>query len=155
MKVKILSLGKVRQDFVKKGEEEYLQRLRSWIQLDIRELPNERFSGLPENVLKEKEGALLLQNVSPTDFLVVLDEHGENLDSQGFSQFFEQRRQNAQNHLVFAIGGAFGWDEAVVKKASYTLSLSKLTFPYQLTRLILVEQLYRALTIIKRIPYHK
>ncbi len=155
MKIKILTMGKLRQDFIKKGEEEYLQRLRSWIQLDIRELPNERFSGLPESVLKEKEAALLFENVSPTDFLIVLDEHGKTFDSKAFSGIIEKRMQQGHGHTIFAIGGPFGWDPLVTERAGLVVSLSALTFPYQLTRLILIEQLYRALTLIKRIPYHK
>ncbi len=155
MKIKVISLGKVRQIFVREGEEEFLKRIRAWTAIDLLELPVEKFSSLPEAQLKEREAELFLKHIDQDDFVVVLDEIGRAKSSRELAKFIETRLHSGEASLVFAIGGAYGWAETAKKRANLLLSLSVLTFTYQMTRLILVEQIYRSLTIIKGLPYQK
>jgi 23S rRNA (pseudouridine1915-N3)-methyltransferase len=109
---------------------------------------------LSEAELKKSEAALLLQQLQKDDYLVLLDERGKQLSSPELAGFIQQRANESHKRLVFLIGGAFGVDEAIVKRADYTWSLSKLVFPHMLVRLILAEQLYRACTILRNEKYH-
>jgi 23S rRNA (pseudouridine1915-N3)-methyltransferase len=109
---------------------------------------------LSEMDLKKKEGEIILQWLKPGDYLVALDEHGKEFTSEGLAGFLQQRATESTKNIVFLIGGAFGLDEAVLKAAKIKWSLSALTFPHQLVRLILVEQLYRACTILQNEKYH-
>jgi len=155
MRIKLVSLGKIRQTFVRDGEQEYLKRVRAWAQFETLELAVEKFAALPDVQLREKEGELFLKQLDKDDFLVVLDEHGKPKTSRDFARFVEARMGQGVSSLVFAIGGASGWSEPVKARADLLFSLSPMTFTYQMTRLILIEQIYRALTIIKHVPYHK
>jgi|688.fasta_scaffold611625_2 23S rRNA (pseudouridine1915-N3)-methyltransferase len=153
MKVKIVTIGKVKQPFVEAGEEMYLERLRSKVKLSFREL--EPATNLPEPEMKRAEGEAVLSEVQGQDLLVVLDERGEGMSSEAFAKKLQRWMVSGKSSLVFALGGAFGHDEKVRAKADLVLSLSPLTFTYQMARLILVEQLYRAMSIIDGSPYHK
>jgi 23S rRNA (pseudouridine1915-N3)-methyltransferase len=104
--------------------------------------------------LKKKEGETILQWLRPEDFLVALDEKGRPFSSESLAGFIEQRATERTKNLVFLIGGAFGLDESLIRRSNRTWSLSSLTFPHQLVRLILAEQLYRACTIIRNEKYH-
>ena len=103
---------------------------------------------------KKKEGDVILSCLKPDDFLVTLDERGKQLTSEGLAQLIQQKADTGIRHLVFLIGGAYGIDEAVMKKAQFSWSLSQLVFPHQLVRLILAEQVYRACTILRNEKYH-
>jgi 23S rRNA (pseudouridine1915-N3)-methyltransferase len=153
MRIKIISVGKVKQPFVLEGESEYLPRMKGFAQITIREVATS--TELPEAQMKQAEAKAVLALVEPGDYFVVLDERGKSLTSHQLAQDFQNRMNQGVSSFCFAIGGAYGWDESIKEKASAVLSLSSMTFPYQLTRLILVEQLYRAMTILKGIPYHK
>lgn len=155
MKLKLLSIGKVRQSFVLEGEAEYLKRMKPHLPLEMVELDNEKLASLPEPQIIERESELMLGRLKAGDYLVVLDQRGKSLSSEKLAELLHSRMISGEGSCVFAIGGALGWSEAARKRADLLLSLSQLTFPYQLTRLILVEQLYRAVTIIKRLPYHR
>lgn len=109
---------------------------------------------LSEAELKKKEGETVLQWLKQDDYLVALDERGKSLTSEGLAGFIQQRATASTKNMVFVIGGAFGLDEAVLKRADYKWSLSPLTFPHQLVRLILAEQIYRACTILRNEKYH-
>ncbi len=109
---------------------------------------------LSEMDLKKKEGEIVLQWLRQEDFLVALDERGKNLTSEGLANFIQQRATESTKNVVFLIGGAFGLDESILKRANFKLSLSNLTFPHQLVRLILAEQVYRACTILRNEKYH-
>lgn len=109
---------------------------------------------MSEMDLKKKEGETILEWLQTGDYLVVLDERGKQLTSEGLAQFIQTRANESTKKLVFLIGGAFGIDQAVLKRANYTWSLSGLVFPHQLVRLILAEQVYRACTIIRNEKYH-
>lgn len=153
MQTKIISVGKVRQSFVLEGEQEYVQRLKSFMNLQLIEV--ESRAELPEVSMKREEAASVLKRVAERDLFIVLDERGKQLSSPQLAAWLGTQLNSGKSDFCFAIGGAYGWDEEVKKKAVLTLSLSTLTFTYQMTRLILIEQLYRALTIMKGIPYHK
>ena len=109
---------------------------------------------MSEMDLKKKEGEMILGWLDKNDYLVALDERGKQLDSAGLAAFLQARANESTKSLVFLIGGAYGIDEVVLKRANYKWSLSGLTFPHQLVRLILAEQLYRACTILKNEKYH-
>lgn len=153
MKVKIVTIGKVKQEFIESGEQMYLERLRARLKLTFREL--EPATNLPEPEMKRAEAAGVLAEVGPQDLLVALDERGEGLSSEAFAKKIQKWMVSGKSSLVFALGGAYGHDESVRAKATLVLSLSPLTFTYQMARLILVEQLYRAMSIIDGSPYHK
>jgi 23S rRNA (pseudouridine1915-N3)-methyltransferase len=153
MRIKIISVGKIKQSFVHEGEQEYLTRMKSFAQLSLLEVPTS--TELPETQMKQAEAAAVLGKIESSDYFVVLDERGKQLSSKDFAALLQNQMNQGTSNFCFAIGGASGWDESVRKEADLVLSLSAMTFPYQMTRLILVEQLYRAMTILKGIPYHK
>ncbi len=109
---------------------------------------------MSEMDLKKKEGEQVLQLVNKDDYLIVLDERGKQLSSEGLAGLIQARADDSTKKLVFFIGGAFGVDDAILKRANYTWCLSQLVFPHQLVRLILAEQAYRACTILKNEKYH-
>jgi len=109
---------------------------------------------LSENDLKLKEGSMILEWLAPDDYLVALDENGKQVSSEGLANFIQTRSNQSVKKLIFLIGGAYGLDERVLKRANYKWSLSELVFPHQLVRLILAEQVYRACTILRNEKYH-
>jgi 23S rRNA (pseudouridine1915-N3)-methyltransferase len=155
MKMQCWSVGKAHDPYVKVGIEDFTKRINKYFpaQWVIIPVPKNAAS-LSEHDLKKKEGEAILQLLSKDDFLVVLDERGATLDSPGLAQFIQKRANESARNLVFLIGGAFGTDEEVLRRANYTWSLSKLVFPHQLVRLILAEQLYRACSISRNEKYH-
>ncbi len=155
MKITILNVGKVRQSFVKEGEAEYLKRLKSALPIELVELGCEAPDSMGPEAVKEREAGELLKKLAAYDFVVALDERGEQLSSEQFRFFLEKRMTSGKRSIAFVIGGAFGFSEKVRQRADAVLSLSALTFPHQVTRLLLVEQIYRAHTMMKGIAYHK
>ncbi|MFZ4753774.1 MAG: 23S rRNA (pseudouridine(1915)-N(3))-methyltransferase RlmH [Chitinophagaceae bacterium] len=111
-------------------------------------------ASLPPDQLKQKEGELILSKLRPDDRLILLDERGKIFSSIGFSEFIQGQMNQGQKQLVFVIGGAYGFSEEVYKKASYKISLSEMTFSHQLIRIVFMEQMYRAMTILNNHPYH-
>ncbi len=109
---------------------------------------------LSMEALKTKEGEIILNKLQKDDFLILLDENGKQSTSVEFSQFLEKKQMDGTKRLIFQIGGAYGFSEAVYARANYKMSLSKLTFSHQMVRLFFVEQLYRAFTILKGEKYH-
>lgn len=154
MRVRVFSIGKVKQDFVLKGEQEYLKRLKPYASIEIVELPTAP-SSLGEETAKKEEADTFLSRVKRDEFVIVLDERGKEYTSPALAQLLEKESVMGRSSFVFAVGGAHGWHESVRRRANVVLSLSRLTFPYQIVRLILTEQIYRAVTLIKGIPYHK
>ena len=136
MKITILCIGKLREDWLKKGIGEYLKRIERFVNIELKEA--ESFTDIGEKY----------------DYTILLDEHGKELTSQEFSNLLKKLQMTKRN-ACFMIGGWEGMDDVLKRKADYLLSLSKMTFPYQLVRIIFLEQLYRAFTIIKGINYHK
>lgn len=155
MKIACWSVGKSHEPYVKSGIEEFSKRLNRYFKTEWVLLPVPKQSAmLSEMDLRKKEGDMILEWLQKDDYLILLDERGTPLSSPGLAQFLQQKANESQKQLVFLIGGAYGVDEAVRKRANFTWSLSQLVFPHQLVRLILAEQLYRAATILKNEKYH-
>ena len=155
MKIVILSVGRVRQSFVLQGEGEYLQRIKGSFSVELVELGMDSPESMSPGEVQALEAEALLKKISTYDYVIALDERGKGVTSHQLSDAI-QARMNAGNKTVcFIIGGAFGLSEKIRQEADSVLSLSALTFPHQVTRLILVEQLYRAHTLMRGISYHK
>lgn len=155
MKIACWSVGKAHEPYVKPGIEEFSKRLNRYFKTEWVLLPVPKQSAmLSEMDLRKKEADMILDWLQKDDYLVLLDEKGTNLSSPELAQFLQQRANESHKQLIFLIGGAFGVDDRVQKRANFTWSLSQLVFPHQLVRLILAEQLYRAATILKNEKYH-
>jgi 23S rRNA (pseudouridine1915-N3)-methyltransferase len=156
MKVSVINVGKVRQSFIKEGEQEYVKRLQSTpLAVSLIELGLDAPDSLAPSEIKEREGSELLKRLESFEYVVALDERGKRLSSRDFAALLDKQMLSGTRSLAFVIGGAYGFSEKVRQRASYVLSLSDLTLPHQLTRLVLVEQIYRAYTLLKGIAYHK
>ena len=155
MKLSFWAIGKNNEPYVKAGVEEFTGRINKYFKAEWNIMPVPKNAGmLSEMDLKKKEGETILEWLGKDDYLIALDEKGKQLSSKKLAAFIQTRANESSKKLVFIIGGAFGLDDAVLKRANYTWSLSELTFPHQLVRLILAEQIYRACTIIKNEKYH-
>jgi len=155
MKITLMVVGKTGSQNLRQGIEEYTRRINRYIPFDIVELPDVKTSRkLTEEKQKEAEGEMMLQRIQPTDFVVLLDEHGREMTSREFSANLEKKALTVSKQLYFIIGGPYGFSPAVYARANEKLSLSKMTFPHELIRLFFTEQLYRAMTIQRNEPYH-
>ena len=155
MKLSLWTVGKPNEPYVKEGVTEFTKRLGRYFPAEWTIIPVPKNAGmLSEMDLRKKEAEVIFQWLRPDDYLVTLDERGKSLTSEGLAKFFQDRAMDSTKNIVFLIGGAYGIDESVLKKAKLSWSLSALTFPHQLVRLILAEQLYRACTIIHNEKYH-
>ena len=140
---------------MKAGVEEFTKRISKYFKVEWTIIPVPKNAGMMSEMdLKKKEGEQVLSWLSKEDYLVVLDENGKQLSSEGLADFLQARANSSHKKLIFLIGGAFGVDEAIIQRADFSWSLSKLVFPHQLVRLILAEQVYRACTIMKNEKYH-
>jgi 23S rRNA (pseudouridine1915-N3)-methyltransferase len=155
MKIWFWSIGKAHDSYVKEGITDFTKRISKYFPVEWTIIPVPKNAGmLSEMDLKKKEGEIVLQWLKPNDYLIALDEHGKSFSSEGVSGFLQERASASTKNLVFLIGGAFGLDAAILKRAHLQWSLSQLTFPHQLVRLILAEQVYRACTILNHEKYH-
>jgi len=155
MKISFWSIGKANEPYIKTGVEDFTERISKYFKVQWNIIPVPKNAGmLSEMDLKKREGELIHDLVEKDDYLVALDEHGEHLTSEGLADFIQQRGNQSVKNLVFLIGGIYGLDDSVLREAKHTLSLSKLTFPHQLVRLMLAEQVYRACSILKNEKYH-
>ncbi|MBI1341721.1 MAG: 23S rRNA (pseudouridine(1915)-N(3))-methyltransferase RlmH [Terrimonas sp.] len=155
MKLQFWAIGKNHEPYVKTGVEDFTRRISKYYPVEWNIIPVPKNAGMMSEMdLKKKEGEILLQWLNKDDFLVCLDENGKELTSVSLAGFITKTANRSTRQLIFVIGGAFGLDEAVLKRADFTWSLSSLTFPHQLVRLILAEQVYRACTIIRNEKYH-
>ena len=155
MKIEFWSIGKQHDAAIKTAIEDYSKRINKYCSLKWQIIPVPKNAGmLSENDLKKLEGKMILEWLEKDTILIALDEYGKQMDSLSFAQFIIQKGNMGTKKLVFLIGGAFGLDETVLKRANLKWSLSPLTFPHQLVRLILAEQIYRAYTIINNEKYH-
>lgn len=153
--VKLLCVGKTVVPWVKEGLDTYVSRLGHYLPFSIVEIPELKNAGaLSEDQIKEKEGELILKQITPSDTLVLLDERGQEYRSLEFAGKLEKWQSSGARNLVFVIGGAYGFTQKVYDRASEKISLSKMTFSHQMVRVIFAEQLYRACTILKGEPYH-
>ena len=155
MKLSFWSIGKANEPYIKPGVEDFTGRINKYFKAEWNIMPVPKNAGmLSEMDLKKKEGETILDWLDKDDYLVALDERGKALSSVKLAEFIQARANESTKRLIFLIGGAFGLDDAVLRRANYTWSLSELTFPHQLVRLILAEQVYRACTIIRNEKYH-
>jgi 23S rRNA (pseudouridine1915-N3)-methyltransferase len=148
-------VGKSREKFIEDGYLFYKKRLINYLPFEEVMIPAIKNStGLPAEEFRLREGEQLLKKIRGDDYIVLLDEKGSNYTSGGFAGFLQQRMNSGIKTLTFVTGGAFGFSGEVYNAAHAKLSLSKMTFPHQLVRIIFMEQLYRALTILRNEPYH-
>jgi len=155
MKISFWSIGKANEAYIKQGVEEFTRRISRYYKVEWNIIPVPKNAGMMSEMdLKKKEGEIILQWLQKDDYLVVLDERGKQMSSEGLATFVQARANESVKQLIFLIGGAFGIDDIVLKRANYKWSLSQLVFPHQLVRLILAEQVYRACTILKNEKYH-
>jgi len=155
MKIKLLAIGKTDNKNLHTLIEAYQNRLKHYIGFEIDVIADiKNVKNLSETQQKEKEGELILKKLAPTDVLILLDEKGTAFSSITFSDYLQKKMNSGAKQLVLVIGGPYGFSEAVYKQAQGKISLSKMTFSHQMIRLFVVEQLYRAYTILKNEPYH-
>ena len=155
MNIQFWSVGKNNEPYVKEGVEDFTRRISRYFKAGWTIIPAPKnAAAMSETELKKKEGEAILQLAGKDDYLVALDERGKQVSSEGLANFIQTRANESTKHLIFLIGGAYGIDEAVLKRANFKWSLSQLVFPHQLVRLILAEQVYRACTILRNEKYH-
>lgn len=155
MTIKLLGIGKTDDPSLQNLTDVYIRRLKFYSKFELEYIPDlKKVKHLDEDLQKQKEGELLLAKLSSSDFVVLLDENGEQYSSEGFSEYLQKRMNSGLKQLVFIIGGPYGFSDEVYKRADSKLSLSKMTFSHQMVRLFFIEQLYRGFTILKNEPYH-
>ncbi|AZV45619.1 23S rRNA (pseudouridine(1915)-N(3))-methyltransferase RlmH [Peribacillus asahii] len=159
MNITIVTVGKLKEKYLKQGIDEYLKRLTAYAKVDIIELPDEKAPETLSDVemlqIKEKEGERILSKINPDAHVIALAIEGKMKTSEELADTIEKLGTYGKSKVAFIIGGSLGLSAAVMKRADEALSFSKMTFPHQLMRLILVEQVYRAFRIMRGEPYHK
>lgn len=155
MKITLLTVGKTDKDWVKQGMEIYMSRLKHYIPFSVVEIPElKNVSSLTKDQIKTREGELILKNIRPADDMILLDERGKEYTSVEFAKVIQDKISYVGKDIVYVIGGAYGFSEAVYRRADSKISLSRMTYSHQMVRAIFIEQLYRAFTIMKGEPYH-
>ena len=155
MKITLLTVGKTDRDWVRQGLDIYVSRLKHYIPFAMVEIPElKNVSSLTKDQIKAKEGELILKNIRPTDDVILLDERGKEYSSMELAKVLQDKISYEGKDIIFVIGGAYGFSEPVYKRANSKLSLSRMTFSHQMVRLFLIEQIYRAMTILRGEPYH-
>ena len=159
MRINIVCVGKIKEKYLKLGIDEFKKRLSKYCKLEIIELEDEK---APENlsdkerlIIKEKEGKKILSKIKDNSYVIALAIDGKNLSSEELAQTINKLGVRGVSNITFVIGGSLGLSDEVLSRADYKLSFSKMTFPHQLMRLILLEQVYRAYRINNGEPYHK
>lgn len=159
MKITILCVGKIKEKYFNLGIEEYAKRLSRYCKLEIIEVPDEKTpdnaSAATELQIKQKEGDRILSKIKEGAYVVALAIDGKQYDSVEFSRRIEKLGVDGESHIVFVIGGSLGLDPRVLQLAREKISFSKMTFPHQMMRMILLEQVYRGYRIMNGEPYHK
>lgn len=155
MNIKLIAIGKTDNTELITLINTYTKRLSHYVKFNIEIIPDlKNTKNLSVDEQKDKEGKLILKNLSNTDVVVLLDENGKQYDSVSFANLLQKNMNSGSKQLVFVIGGPYGFSPEVYQKASSKLSLSKMTFSHQMIRLFFIEQLYRGFTILKNEPYH-
>lgn len=155
MKITLLVIGKTDKSYIKEAIEVYAKRLVHYIPFEMQIIPDvKNAKKLSTDQLKQKEGEAIFSALAPGSELILLDEGGKEFSSTGFAALLEKKMIAGTRQLCYVIGGAYGFSPEVYQKADMKFSLSKMTFSHQMVRMIFVEQLYRAFTIIKGEPYH-
>lgn len=155
MKITLMVVGRTTSPRLREGIDDFCRRINRYIPFDIQELPDVKTSRKLTSVAqKQAEGEMILGRLQTADRVVLLDEHGAEMTSREFARSLERKAQAVPHRLVFIVGGPYGFSEAVYARADEKMSLSKMTFPHELVRLLFTEQLYRAFTIQRNEPYH-
>ena len=155
MQIKLLAIGKTDNSELQTMISDYQKRLGFYVNFNFQIIPDpKKIKNLTEEQQKQKEGELILGQLNSTDFVMLLDERGHQYDSMAFSKLLQKHMNSGIKQLVFVIGGPYGFSEDLYKKANGKISLSKMTFSHQMIRLFVIEQFYRAFTILKNEPYH-
>lgn len=155
MKITLLGIGKDKEDFLKDGLEVYIKRIKKYISFEYRILPAlKKTAKLEVQTIKHQEAEKFFAFLPQNSHVILLDEKGETFNSVEFSKRLSKLMVTGTKNLIFIIGGAYGFDKTLIQKANEAISLSKMTFNHQIVRLIFLEQLYRAFTIINNEPYH-
>jgi len=155
LQIRSLAVGKLRGRIWLPAVTEYSQRLQRYVKFDLVEIRDSIGKGLPDAAALVEEGKAIAQFLEPGNCLIALDRAGQSLDSSKFAQLLQKQIAAGIRKIDFVIGGPVGLDQKIVAKANLRLSLSALTLPHELARVVLLEQLYRALTILRGEPYHK
>lgn len=156
LKIKFIVVDKTRAPFLQQGESFYLDRLRRYTQTEWIEVKPVRITkGIQDEDVRRSEGRAILQKRGAGDYLIALDRSGRHCDSEDLAEWLKKLSINVRKSVCFAIGGPIGLSKEVLEKADFVLSLSKLTLTHEMSRIILLEQIYRALTIIHGAKYHK
>ena len=159
MRITLLTVGRIKERYLEEAIREYAKRLGRYCRLTIAEIPDEKTPDgageALERQIKEKEGQRLLARIKDGDFVIALAIEGRMLSSEELAARLERLGVDGVSHIVFVIGGSLGLSEAVLRRADFSLSFSRMTFPHQLMRVILLEQIYRSYRIISGEPYHK
>ena len=155
MKIQFWTVGKAHESYVKEGIELFTRRIANYYPVEWNIIPMPKNAGaLSEAEIKKKEGESILNILEKNDYLVLLDERGKQLTSEGLALFIQSRANEGVKNMIFLIGGAYGVSDAVISRSNYKWALSLLVFPHQLVRLILAEQVYRACSINRNEKYH-
>lgn len=155
MQIKLIAIGKTDHPAIQKLVEEYSSRLGFYIRFELEIIPDlKNTKSISEVVQKEKEGELILKKIQTSDELILLDERGKSLSSIEFSAYLQKKMNSGLKQLILVIGGPYGFSDAVYTRANGKISLSKMTFSHQMIRPFLIEQIYRAFTILRNEPYH-
>ncbi len=153
MKITLLVVGKTSTGYLTQGIEEYVKRVQRYVPFDIRIIPDVKRNQGPQRQ-KELEGEAMLSTITGADYVTLLDERGTHLTSREFAQDIDKKMVQLPSRWILVIGGPYGFSQAMYDRANSKLSLSKMTFPHEMVRLFVVEQLYRAMTILHGEPYH-
>jgi 23S rRNA (pseudouridine1915-N3)-methyltransferase len=154
MKVELWAIGKTNEKYLEAGIEIFEKRLKNYLPFALQVLPDVKSKTTDNQLLKREEGKIVLAKLAPDDWLVLLDEQGAERTSVELARWLERRLGDSRRKMVFLIGGAFGFSPDVYARANEQIALSRLTFSHQMVRLFLLEQLYRAMTILRNEPYH-
>jgi 23S rRNA (pseudouridine1915-N3)-methyltransferase len=152
LKLSIFSVGKAHESYIKEGVEQFTKRIAHYYPIDWQLITPSKLN--EPNQIKKAEAASILKSLAATDVLILLDEKGKMLSSPGLAKLIQQKANQSAQRVIFLIGGAYGVDEVIQKRANFTWSLSELVFPHMLVRLILAEQIYRACSILANEKYH-
>lgn len=155
MKISLICIGKTDDKFIQEGVDKYLKRLKHYINFNIVVIPDvKNVKNMSQTQQMEKEAELFLKQLGNGDMLILLDEHGKELRSIEFADYLEHKMVTSVQHMIFLIGGPYGFADAIKSRSNHSISLSKMTFSHQMIRLFFVEQVYRAFSIMKGEPYH-
>jgi 23S rRNA (pseudouridine1915-N3)-methyltransferase len=154
MKIEVWAIGKTSEPYLETGIAIFEKRLKNYLPFQLFILPNIKIKTTDAQLTKQEEAKLVLAKLNPDDYLILLDERGKQFSSTELAHRMEQLLSSSHRRVIFLIGGAFGFSQEVYQRANAQLSLSSMTFSHQMIRLFLLEQLYRAMTILRNEPYH-